>query len=144
MSVARCHGEISRDFFILLSTSYKANSAVHAFLAGSTICERFCGDVSVPERRCKKFVEVMQYKASRRKQSGVVPGFGCNDDADIRTFGTQQICQGLPECMAASACASQDGHIEELVTFLCRDRMVVVSLVNGGCFIQLILDAQVH
>lgn len=41
--------------------------------------------------------------------------------------------------MAASAYASKDSAIEELVNFLFHDRMVAVTLVNDGRFLQLIM-----
>lgn len=42
--------------------------------------------------------------------------------------------------MAASVSLSTDGHIEELVPFLFRDRMIAVTFENGGCLLQLISD----
>lgn len=42
--------------------------------------------------------------------------------------------------MVVGAYVSKNGLIKQLMTFLCRDRMVSVALVNGDPFPQLIFD----
>lgn len=82
-----------------------------------------------------------QYKASRRRLTAANPGFRCSDDAVRRDFGTQQIRQVLRVPVASSAYASSYSCIRELMTFLIRDRMVAVTLLNGARILKLILES---
>lgn len=76
----------------------------------------------------------MQYKASERTLPVVLPGFRCHDDAVLHEFGMHQIRQELWAWMSARAYACNDDRIEKLLTFLFREWVFVVALVNEFAF----------
>lgn len=82
----------------------------------------------------------MHYKASRRKQPTVVPGFPCTDNVVLREFDTLQICEVLRASIAASAYTSKWGPIKKLVTLSFGALMTVVTLLNGYRFLRLVLE----
>lgn len=82
----------------------------------------------------------MRYEASRCKLSVVVPRFRSTDDEVVRELVTLQIRHVLQVFVTARAYVSRDVQIQELVAFLFRNFMVAVTLANGGCFLQLIVE----
>lgn len=87
----------------------------------------------------REVVAAMQKKKPKHRQSAVVPGFRCGDDAVLRESGDQQSCQVLQESMGVTSYDCTNVRIKEFVLSLLCDCMVAVRHVNGGCFLQLIL-----
>lgn len=81
----------------------------------------------------------MTYNALRRKQQAVATGFCCSGDAVLRELVAQQIRQWPLASMATSAQTLKNVRITDPGTFLFRRRMVAVTIVNGDCFISLVL-----
>lgn len=84
---------------------------------------------------------MMQYKESSHEQLVIAHVLHFINDAVLQEFATQQIRRVLRASMVASAHATKDGGINEFVTSLFQNLMVSVTVLNGGCFIQLILES---
>lgn len=89
----------------------------------------------------KKLDLMMQDNASTRKQPAVVTGSLFSDDAVLRNLVTKQIRQVLLVSKVAGAYDSKNDRINEPATFLFRDRMDTVTLVDGSGFLQVILKS---
>lgn len=121
------------------SIYYTAESALHAVLTEYTMFRNTCCSYEITQTTMPKdLVVVMSYKAPRCMPPVVDHVLFCNDEAVPCKFVTQKTCQWLLASMATSAHTSNDGWIRELVTFLFRNCMVGVNLVNKCRLLQLI------
>lgn len=88
-----------------------------------------------PNEDADDLVAFMQNKTSKGTQPVVIPGSYSSDDAFLRDSRMEQMHEVLRVSMVDSSYSSEDGYIIELLTFLFRDPVVIVTLGNCARFL---------